>query len=301
MLTLLSAYREHGWHAVDAATYEQLWNQYGGSVATHPEFVARLSALAKAPVRYLACGPAAAPTGAVAVWGRHLALSRKLLKRWNKRDLFDLGNAEIILPMAAETRVALRHRGQFLGAPRIEALTDARPQADDLALAREPEEYSRKFRYNQRREWRLLEESGGVLTPVQELSPAQLAEIYRDLFQRRWGFAAAGAPHLEQVFTLLREWMVGSVMFRDGAPVAIQILYRVESPQWVSVEYINGGVDPEQKDFSPGSVLSFLNTQAEWDYARSQGKALRYSFGRFDQEYKERWCHRVPAYEVGRW
>lgn len=90
--------------------------------------------------------------------------------------------------------------------------------------------------------------------------------------------------------------MRGSLIYLDDAPVAIQILYRVESPQWLSVEYINGGVDPQSRAFSPGSVLSFVNTQAAWDEARALGKALRYSFGRADREYKDRWCHRHPSY-----
>ena len=32
--------------------------------------------------------------------------------------------------------------------------------------------------------------------------------------------------------------------------------------------------------------------------ARALGKPLRYSFGRADREYKDRWCNRVPVYQV---
>ena len=92
--------------------------------------------------------------------------------------------------------------------------------------------------------------------------------------------------------------MTGSVVLLDEQPIAIQVLYRVESPKWVSVEYINGGVDPLQRDFSPGSVLSFVNTQAAWAEARALGKPLRYSFGRADREYKDRWCNRVSVFQV---
>lgn len=59
-------------------------------------------------------------------------------------------------------------------------------------MARTPEELSKKFRYNQRRELRLLEEAGGVVRPVSEFSSGELAAIYCDLFQRRWGFPATG-------------------------------------------------------------------------------------------------------------
>jgi hypothetical protein len=107
-----------------------------------------------------------------------------------------------------------------------------------------------------------------------------------------------GRAHLVEVFELLREFMTGSLIYLNDEPVAIQVLYRVESPRWISVEYINGGVDPQSREFSPGSVLSFVNTQQEWEHARALGKALRYSFGRADREYKDRWCHRQPTYRV---
>jgi len=97
---------------------------------------------------------------------------------------------------------------------------------------------------------------------------------------------------------LLREFMTGSLIYLADQPVAIQVLYRVEAPKWISLEYINGGVDPQNREFSPGSVLSFINTQAAWEQARALGKPLRYSFGRADREYKDRWCNRVAAYQI---
>ena len=75
-------------------------------------------------------------------------------------------------------------------------------------------------------------------------------------------------------------------------------MYRVEAPEWVSIEYVNGGVDPETRDFSPGSVLSFVNTQSAWEDARALGKSLRFSFGRADREYKDRWRNPVPVFQI---
>ena len=173
-------------------------------------------------------------------------------------------------------------------------------QKQELALAREPEDYSRKFRYNQRRELRLLEEQGGELLPFTELSSSEQAKIYSDLFEKRWGFATPGKERLADVLELLRPYLVGSYICVNGQPAAAQILYRVESPDWISVEYINGGVDPQFNELSPGSVLTWVNTQAEWEHARAQGKALRYSFGRADREYKDRWCQRRSLSEPDR-
>ncbi len=107
-----------------------------------------------------------------------------------------------------------------------------------------------------------------------------------------------GKDHLAEVFSLLGEFMSGSFITINDVPAAFQVLYRVEAPEWISLEYINGGIDTDYNSLSPGSVLSFVNTQNEWQHARNLGKPLRYSFGRADREYKDRWCNRVAVYEV---
>lgn len=298
MLQFLQSWRERGWRVIDASTYAEAWQRYGGSVATHPEVIERLAGLAGIPVRYLSWEKQGELIAAVPCWGRHLALSKDVLKKTGKRGLFDMGNAEIVLPVAEQAEVPVRQRMRYVSELNAGAISTLREQPEGLALAREPEAYSKKFRYNQRREQRLLEEAGGVLRPMLDFSPSEQAAMYADLFQRRWGFEAPGKGHLQEVFTLLREFMTGSVVLLDEQPIAVQVLYRVEAPKWVSIEYINGGVDPQQRDFSPGSVLSFVNTQAAWADARALGKPLRYSFGRADREYKDRWCNRVPVYQV---
>lgn len=298
MLNHIRALRERGWSVIDGQAYADAWQRFGGSVATHPQVVEQLAGLAQIPVRYLGWHQAGELKAAIPTWGRHLALSKDVLKRHGKKGLFDLGNAEIILPAAADAGAPLRHAARYLSELNQGRFTGLKAQAEQLAMARLPEDLSKKFRYNQRREQRLLEEAGGVLQPMSELSPEEQARIYADLFQRRWEFEVPGKARLAEVFSLMREFMRGSLVRLDGEPVAIQILYRVEAPKWVSVEYINGGVAPENRDFSPGSVLSFVNTQEAWADAEALGKPLRYSFGRADREYKDRWCHRVPVFQV---
>jgi hypothetical protein len=298
MLNCFQGWRERGWAPVEAEVYAQAWQRYGGSVATHPQVIERLAELAQISVRYLGWEQDGELKGAIATWGRDLALSKDVLKRNGKKGLFDLGNAEIILPIAAEARAPLRHRARYLSALNEGRVSTLKPQAEQLAMARTPEELSKKFRYNQRRELRLLEEAGGVVRAVSEFSSVELAAIYCDLFQRRWGFPAAGAARLAEVLELLKEFLFGSVLFLNDAPIAVQLVYQVESTEWFSAEYVNGGVDPETRAFSPGSVLSFLNTQSAWEQARAVNKALRFSFGRSDREYKERWCNPVPVFSV---
>jgi hypothetical protein len=298
MLRLLRSWRERGWTEIDRSAYEQAWQCFGGSFATHPQVVERLSAFVGIEVRYLGWIVDGAVVAAVPCWGRHIALSKEVLKREGRRGLLDMGNAEIILPIAPDVEVPVRQRMAYVSELNVRQISTLRELPQGLALARAPEDYSKKFRYNQRRDQRLLEEAGGELIPMPQLSPQEQAAAYGELFQRRWGFEVPGKAGLAEVFTLLREFMTGSVVILNSVPIAIQILYRVEAPQWVSLEYVNGGVDPQSREFSPGSVLSFVNTQQAWQEARALGKVLRYSFGRADREYKDRWCHKVPVYQV---
>lgn len=298
MLNHIQAFRERGWQRIDAAAYAEAWSRFGGSVATHPLVIEQLADLAQIPVRYLGWHQAGELKAAIPAWGRHLALSKEVLKRAGKKGLFDLGNAELILPAAADAAAPLRHAGRYLSELNQGRFTGLKVQKEQLAMARAHEDLSKKFRYNQRRELRLLEEAGGVVRPISDFSASEIAAMYCDLFQRRWGFPATGAERMADVLERLRELLIGSVLLLDDNPIAIQLVYRVEAPEWISVEYVNGGVDPETKAFSPGSVLSFLNTQAAWEDARARNKPLRFSFGRADREYKDRWCNSVPVFQA---
>lgn len=299
MLEFLRPWRERGWTVIDAERYRQAWQSFGGSVITHPDVVERLAGLAGIPVRYLGWYQQDQLLAAVPCWGRHLALSKDSLKAAGKKRLFDLGNAEVILPIAAEACVPVRQKLRYVSERNQGRICGLRDQTEQLALARPHEDYSGRYRYNLRRDLRLIQEAGGYLAPITELSCEDRARIYAELFQKRWEFEVPGKAHLAEVFRLLSEFMTGSVVYLgDGQPLAIQVLYRVESPAWVSVEYINGGVDPVHQVLAAGSVLTFVNTQDAWTDAKAKGKELRYSFGRADREYKDMWCHRKPVYQV---
>ena len=77
MLSLLRAWRERGWTPIDAASYAQAWECFGGSVATYPVVVERLADLARIPVRYLGWFAGDQLLAAIPCWGRHLALLRQ--------------------------------------------------------------------------------------------------------------------------------------------------------------------------------------------------------------------------------
>jgi hypothetical protein len=295
MLNWLRFYRERGWQEIDAATYEQIWQRFGGSVATHPLVVEQLADLVEIPVRYLGWAADGEWQAAIPTWGCHLALSKTVLKQQGKKRFFDLGNAEVILPVVGEARVAVRHRVRYLSSLHEHNIVTAKPQAEQLTLVRASEDFSKKFHSTQRRKRRLAEEAGGEIHPASDFSTDEFAALYLDLFQHRWGFPAPGAAHMATVFARLKPLLRGNVLLLNGEPIAIQVLYRAESPDWLSVEYINGGVDPQTRDFSPGSILYYDNIQTAREESLALGKPLRYSFGRADRDYKLTWCHTRPV------
>lgn len=69
MLNRLRAFRERGWREVDAPTYAQAWQRFGGSVATHPLVVEQLAEMAGIPVRYLGWESAGELVAAIPTWG----------------------------------------------------------------------------------------------------------------------------------------------------------------------------------------------------------------------------------------
>jgi CelD/BcsL family acetyltransferase involved in cellulose biosynthesis len=292
MLNWLRSFRERGWQEIDAALYAQLWQRFGGSVATHPLVVEQLADLAGIPVRYLGWQVEHEWQAAIPTWGRYLALDKRVLKQRGKKGLFDLGNAEIILPVAPEARITLAHHARYLSSLHAQNIVTAKTQPEQLALVRASEDFSKKFHSTQRRKRRLAEEAGGKIHPASDFSTDEFAALYLDLFQRRWGFPATGAAHMATVFARLKPFLRGNALLLNGNPIAIQVLYRAESPDWLSVEYINGGVDPKNSDFSPGSILYYDNIQTAWKESLALNKPLRYSFGRADRDYKLTWCHK---------
>ncbi len=299
LLNSLRRWRERGWTRIEADRYAGLWQRYGGSVMTHPLIVARLAALTGIPVRYLGWpGEDGGLLAGLPCWGRYLALSKEALKRAGKKRYFDLGNAEVILPVAPGAAVPVRQQIRYLSGLSQGQISTLRPQPDALAMARPLEAFSGRYRYKMRRDLRQLLDAGGEVQLVAAFSPEEQARLYTLLFEKRWPFGVPGKGHLPEVFAALREFMTGSVIFIGGQPAAIQILYQVASPGWLSVEYINGGFDPAFEAFAPGSLLTWLNIRDAWAAASAAGKPLRYSLGRADRDYKARWGDCTPVFQT---
>ena len=291
------------WLEVDADTYQDAFTQLGGSVITHPHIIRAVSEIVDIPLTYTALYEEGALVAAIPLWGNSIAGSKPVLKKCGKNRILDTGNPEFILPVARNWRGRIPFTGDFISGLNSCQAENLKPsKAGSISLARSytsgVDKFSKKFKYNRRRERRLLEERGGQVLPVSSMSVSTFCETYFRLFEARWGFGIKGAENLEAFLSRIHAHLSGHYVTMDGKAIAIQLLLTTESPEWVSVEYINGGVDPSYNEYGPGSVLSYVNTSTMEEAARQAGKDLRFSFGKSDREYKDIWCHRSPVYRL---
>lgn len=298
-MSVLNWWRQRGWKEIDGAAYEHAHNLFGGSVITHPQFIKSISSLTQIPLRYFGWFDKDTLLAAVPVWGSHIAGSKRELKRARQYERVDFGNMEIILPIAPQAHdILLSFKGNFLSALHASQITSLRPQAETLSLLKSYSdgEFSKKFQYNRARELRLLEDAGAVVRAVDEFSTDDIARWYVNLFEKRWKKKPRAHQHIADQLRATKQFLTGKMLWINDNPMAIQLVFCADSPKWLSFEFINAGVDPDFYQYSPGGVLTFLNTQQASIAAKIQNKQLRYSFGRSDADYKSLWCHKTSAY-----
>jgi len=295
--SIVKSWREAEWDHATKDEYIQAYRRFGGSFITHPDVLQTVSDIAKMPLSYLKQESGGELIGAIALWDGCLAGSKNGLKKAGKRDLVDIGNAEIILPISPDHKFIIRHKGNNISSMHCNIL-NAKISDYELAFVKPHLESSSKFRYNQRKKLRLLEEAGGSYRSIQELSTTEIASHYKALFKKRWQFEAKGHGTIEAMVEKLKPFLLGYVIEMGDKPIAIQLVYMAESPDWLSAEFLNGGVDTDYNDISPGTVVTYLNAQLVESLATEKEKNWRYSFGINDREYKGRLCHPRPVLQL---
>lgn len=296
------AWRERRWSSLSQADYEDAFRRLGGSFAVHPRVLALFEALSGERLRYLGLPDGGRLLAAIPVWDGEVALSKWALERNGLQDLLDLGDGELLLPLAPGAEVELPcaarmlsalHAGEIRGARREDArLTFARPHAAGA------DRLSGAFLKRRRSELRQFHEAGGREQPMGELDGAAVAGLYRTLFQRRWGRPPVGAAQLDRVFSGLFDLLAGHVLWHGPTPVGLHVTFCHETPRGLLAVGVNGAVDPAFGRFSPGGLLYYLNVAALEQRAAAAGKPLRYCFGRADAEYKKLWCVEQDACRV---
>jgi len=301
MIPFFKCHQRESWCEVDSSVYADAYNLYGGSFITHPQVIITMGSMASIEPRYFAVCRENQLVGALAAWGNFLVGDKRYLKKKKKRRVFDTGNAEVILPLSKAHAFSLDgFKGQFISELHKGQLHNLSRQPETLSIARSfsQGDFSSKFCYNRRRELKLFHQDGGEEVLLERLSPAEIAAVYIELFYKRWGRNPKGHERLEEFISGIYPLVKGYLLKKNNTPIAIQLIYLARTRTVISAEYINGGIDPLFKQYSPGSLLSFLNIHYAEKMANDDGVPLRFSFGITDKEYKNTWCDPHPVYRV---
>jgi len=302
---LLRWWKNRDWQRADESVYRAVHTAHGGSVVTHPDFIVAATELAGVPLQYLVSkeqDSSGRPLAAVATWGDYVACTKKAVQHFNARERIDLGQSEVILPMSPNYRGRLGYRCEYLSALHAPNLKNAKQMDAEQALAKGiyigEKRVSNKLRKSVRYYERNFEKAGGEVKSVSEITSQALAEEYRNLFFSRWDKPPVANENLEDIFAALWPFITGNRLLVNGEPIAVQILYAAKGKDRFSVEYINGGMHAGFEEFNPGTLLNYYNVARIEKEAEAEGLSMHYSFGRFDAEYKRRWCEAVPAFRL---
>jgi hypothetical protein len=290
-----------GWTAISAEDYQIYFERFGGSFHVHPRVVTLVEKLSGRPVEYKAYFESGEPKAAVPLWGHFVVATNRALDAYGCRGLLDVGTTEVILPVAETTHIHAPFVAEQLSALHADNFINQKLEPLKATLAkglltgeiRRSAKSIRRINLGRRE----FHSAGGEARSVSNFTPGEMVDIYRDLHIKRWGGPPFGDAHLKIAFGEFHDLLAGHVLLIDGHPVAVQIIYKTETPRWMLANYVNGGVDRE-KGHSLGALLNLLNLSALEDEALAKGKPLRASFGKSDADYKALWCYEIPSYRL---
>ncbi|WP_261135938.1 antimicrobial resistance protein Mig-14 [Serratia quinivorans] len=293
-----------GWKPATANEYQLCHQLYGGSFMTHPDvlqfFQARLDCQ---PAYYIKRADNDRLLGAFCSWsGKNFALTGKTSKRLGV-DRYSFNRDELILPLSPDLKIALPFKTKMLSSLNDKNTRNATfklnsQRAICLAKGCGKGGFSSSTKSSRRRELNRFLNAGGEIVDQANFSPEQLATIYFELYEKRWGETPGYYQEMVDMLGSLRAMFFGHVLFLDGKPCAFQLITKAESPDWICFDYVNGGYDQLHDNFCPGTIVTWLNVKAAYDLCVSKDKVMRYSFGKPTAGYKDRWCYRSPLGRV---
>jgi hypothetical protein len=160
---------------------------------------------------------------------------------------------------------------------------------------------SAKSKKRRRLQIRRFQDLGGAFRPLSDFSAEERADVYRRLYRKRWGAGSflLGEAHLATVFGELAELMFGDMLFFADRPVAMELVYKTQTPHCLIANGVQAGYDPQFLDHSVGSILFYHNLERLEDEAILGARELRYSLGWSDSAYKAQWAFEERAYRLG--
>ncbi|CCG88105.1 hypothetical protein [Erwinia piriflorinigrans] len=302
MMQLITRFTS-GWKKGTEDDYSLCYSLYGGSFITHPDVLLFLQNRLKCkPTYYVKRDKDDNLLGGFCTWNNSFAATGSEAQK-SGIDFYPLNRDEIILPLHSDLKTSLPVRSKILSSLNCDKIRNATlrfnsQRAICLAKGCGEDGYSASTKSSRRRELKRFLNAGGQYLDQSRFSPEELTNIHCGLYEKRWGHMPGNKKEILDMLMTLREMFFGYVLLLDGKPCAFQLITKAESPEWICFDYVNGGYDRLQDSFCPGTIVTWLNVNSAYDLCSSQGKTMRYSFGKPTADYKDRWCYRSPLGRV---
>lgn len=276
------------WETSSFTIYKDIFEQYGGSVNMHPDVVNYFMKYHNWKFSFFHFKKNNLIKGAYFVCdNQHIGIFM--------RRIFPLSSDEVLIPLAPELRcflpertnkLSIYHRSQIINA----TWSIARKKQNCLVK----DNFSSKFGKNRRNEYQKFLRNGGNIRNLDDFSGEELVQIYQSLFRSRFGDTLPCYPagNLIDFFTYLRHLLYGCILYFENTPCAFDIILKAESHLNVYFDVPNGAVKKEYMNFSPGSILMWININSAKSYCDEKNKKFIFSIGslRPEWEYKLRWA-----------
>jgi len=140
--------------------------------------------------------------------------------------------------------------------------------------------------------------AGGKILDVESLSTKDICEAYLKLFKLRWKDKLRPFPkeNLFETIERFRHMLFGSALALNEEIIAIDLIFKSETIDWIYFDDINGGYNPSYSELSVGSVLLWENYNRAKELCQLGNKKLIFSLGKYREEweYKKTWCEVLP-------
>ena len=112
------------WRSITEKQYRTTFKRFGGSFAVHPDVISLVATLAQRPPCYVGLMREGVLVAAVPLWGNHVVATRAALEKYGAIGLVDVGDAEVVLPIAPGAWVNLPFQASMLSSLHADNITN---------------------------------------------------------------------------------------------------------------------------------------------------------------------------------
>lgn len=284
-------YRLTGWEKSDFSTYTSAYEEFGGSVCTHPDVLAFLSAAEGIDILYYCRKKQGVLTGASYSVNGSLNLYK---------SKYPIVFEDVLLPVSDKCnswlpfntkRLSPCHSRHFYNSLYSKYLKHK--------ITYVKKDFSMRTKKKRNSELKKFLSSGGEIKNVHDFTVAEITSIYITLFKERWGDSiyCFTSKDLHNTLSALQHLLFGAILFKDGQPCAFDIIFKSDGESFTYFDDINGGYSSSCKTHNLGSILLWVNILQAKEYCLKNNKDMKFSLGAFEEywSYKKQWCDIVPV------